>query len=223
MKVIIFGASGMVGQGVLRECELDPDITAIRLVGRSASGKLGAKTDEVVHSDLWDYRTITSQLSGFDATFFCLGTPSAGKSEAEYARVTYDLTLAAAAALAKVNPSMTFVYVSGDGADSTEQGRVMWARIRGKTENALQRLPFKAVYVFRPGVIQPLHGIQSKTRLYRVTYRLGRPLLPWLRAAFPNSITTTECLGRAMIAVAKRGYERTILTAKDFEILGGKS
>jgi uncharacterized protein YbjT (DUF2867 family) len=215
VKVLIFGATGMVGQGVLRECLLDPDIEVMQTVGRSATGGMNPKLREVVHANLFDYAAIEADLRGFDACFFCLGVTSAGKTEAEYTRVTYDLTLAAAQTLARFNPQMTFVYVSGTGTDSSEQGRLMWARVKGKTENAILRLPFKAAYMFRPGAIQPMHGERTKVAAYRVLYALTKPLIPVLRKLFPNQILTTEEIGRAMIQVARRGAPKRILESAD--------
>lgn len=220
MKVILFGATGMVGQGALRECLLDPDIELVQIIGRTPSGTKHAKVVELLTDNMWDYIALEPKLSGFDACLFCLGTPSAGKTEEAYRKVTYDLTMAAAEALCRLNPKMTFVYVSGEGADSSEKGSVMWARVRGALENALLRLPFKAVYIFRPGVIQPLHGIKSKTPTYRLFYSLAKPLLPLARFAFPNQISTTEILGRALIAAAKRGADKTLLKTADFNKLG---
>lgn len=215
MKVIIFGASGMVGQGVLRECLLDPGVQRVLSVGRSASGQQHAKLHELVHADLWHYDTIEAELQPYDACFFCLGVSSAGLSEADYTHITHDATLAAATTLSRLNPQMTFVYVSGAGTDSTEKGRSMWARVKGRTENALLRLPFKAAYMFRPAGIQPLHGIQSKTRSYRLLYTLSGPLLPLLHRCFPAALTTTEQVGRAMLIVARRGAPGPILEAAD--------
>ena len=154
-------------------------------------------------------------MSNFDACFFCLGVSSSGLSEQEYTRLTYDLTLAAARTLARLNPQMTFVYVSGVGTDSSEQGRLMWARVKGKTENDLQRLPFKAVYLFRPGVIQPLHGIRSRTRLYNILYTVLAPLLPVVRALFPNQVLTTVEMGQAMLFVARHGWRQPVLAPPD--------
>ncbi len=215
MNAILFGGTGMVGQGVLRECLLDPDVMYVVSVVRAPTGQRHPKLRELVHSNFLDFSAIESELSGFDAAFYCLGVTSAGKTEEQYARVTYDITMAAAEPLVRLNPEMTFIFVSGAGTDSTEKGRVMWARVKGKAENALSRLPFKAAYMFRPGVIQPLHGIQSRTALYRIPYLILRPFISWLRRKFPRHVTTTEQLGRAMIAVAKHGAPKRVLESED--------
>jgi len=216
MKVVLFGATGMIGQGVLRECLLSPDVQLVQTIGRSAvDDREHQKLREIVRQDLFDYSNMAADLTGFDACFFCLGVSSAGMQEEDYERVTYGITLAAAKTLVQLNPDMTFIYVSGMGTDSTEQGRVMWARVKGKTENALLRLPFKAVYLFRPAFIQPLHGIKSRTKIYRMMYALSAPFLPVLNAIFPNYLTTTEKIGRAMINVSMRGYPKQILEARD--------
>jgi uncharacterized protein YbjT (DUF2867 family) len=205
----------MVGQGVLRECLLDPDVALVQTVGRTAAGVQDAKLRQIVHADLFDYRSIEAALSGFDACFWCLGVSSSGKTEAEYERVTYALTMAAAETLSRLNPRMTFVYVSGAGTDSTERGRVMWARVKGKTENSLMRLPFRGAYMFRPGMIQPLHGVKSKTAAYRWLYLLVGPVLPLARWAFPRYVLTTVQIGRAMLAVARNGAPRRVLESWD--------
>ncbi len=215
MNVVIFGATGMVGQGALRECLLDSGVALVQTVGRTATGEKHPKLREVVHRDLLHYSAIETELAGFDACFFCLGVSSAGMAEADYERVTYGITMAAAECLCRLNPQMTFIYVSGAGTDSSEQGRSMWARVKGKTENALMRLPFKAVYLFRPGFIEPLHGVRSKTTGYRVFYVLTSPVLPLLRWVFPNYVLTTEQIGRAMLAVARNGAPRQILESRD--------
>jgi uncharacterized protein YbjT (DUF2867 family) len=211
MNVLLFGASGMVGQGVLRECLLDPEVQRVLSIGRSVTGQRHQKLRELVHEDFLDFSTLEAELSGFDACFFCLGVSSAGMTEERYRRVTYDITMAAAQTLLKLNSEMTFIYVSGMGTDSTEQGRVMWARVKGKTENALLRLPFKAQYMFRPAFIQPLHGIRSKTKLYRAFYAILGPVYPLVRMLFPKYVTTTEQVGRAMIKVAKQGALKSVL------------
>ncbi len=209
----------MVGRGVLRECLLDPDIERVLSVVRAPSGQRHPKLRELVHTNFFDFSSVENELSGFDAAFFCLGATSAGKTEQQYSRVTYDITMAVAEPLARLNPRMTFVFVSGAGTDSTEGGRVMWARVKGKAENALLRLPFKAAYMFRPGVIQPMHGIQSRTALYRIPYLVLQPFIPWLRKRFPQYVTTTEQLGRAMIAAAKNGAPKTVLESADINRL----
>jgi uncharacterized protein YbjT (DUF2867 family) len=215
MRVLIFGATGMVGQGVLRECLRDRDVEFVQTIGRTPTGQLDPRLREIVHRDMTNYSSIEESLTDFDACFFCLGVSSVGMSEADYTRVTHDITLAAAKALARLSPQMTFVFVSGAGTDSTEKGRSMWARVKGRTENALQRLPFRAVYLFRPGVIQPLNGIHSKTRLYRAIYALTGPLLTTLRVLLPSFVQTTATIGQAMLAVARDGAPTAIVEARD--------
>src|SRR5208283_1961661 len=198
MNIVLFGATGMVGQGVLRECLLDPDVKTVLSIGRNATGQRHERLREIVHADLFDLSAVETELSGFDACFFCLGVSSAGMTERSYRRVTYDLTMSVARSLAKLNPQMTFIYVSGMGTDSTGHGSTMWARVKGETEKALLCLPFKAAYMFRPALILPLHGIKSKTRLYRVFYAVMGPILPLLYAVAPRYVTTTERVARAM-------------------------
>ncbi|MEQ1473506.1 MAG: NAD(P)H-binding protein [Candidatus Acidiferrum sp.] len=214
MNILLFGATGMVGQGVLRECLLAADVQSVQTIGRTATATQNPKLREVVHQDLWHYDDIAEKLSGFDACFFCLGVTASGKTEADYQRVTYGITLAAAEILSRLNPRMTFIYVSGAGTDSSERGRIMWARVKGQTENALLRLPFSA-FMFRPGVIQPLFGEKSKTPLYNVFYTIGKPLLPILKKIFPAAILTTQQIGLAMLSVARHGYPRKVLEIKD--------
>ncbi|MBQ8104675.1 MAG: NAD-dependent epimerase/dehydratase family protein [Afipia sp.] len=220
MKVIVFGATGMVGQGVLRECLRDGDVTEVLTVGRSATGQPHPKLCELVHKDFLDFSTIEKDITGYDACFFCLGVSSIGMDAERYRHLTYDITLAAARPLARLNPGMTFVYVTGASTDSTEQGRVMWARVKGKTENDLLKLPFKAAYMFRPGAIQPLHGVRSKTAWVQAIYVMTGPLLSFLHQVAPNFVTTTEEVGRAMLSVAKRGYPRPILEMEDIHKAG---
>lgn len=219
MNVILFGATGMVGQGVLRECLLDPDVQQVLSVVRNPTSQHHPKLRELAHADFFDYTAIEPDLTGFDACIFTLGVTSAGMSEQQYHHLTYDLTLEAAETLARLNPAMTFLYVSGAGTDSTESGRIMWARVKGKTENALLNLPFKAAYMFRPGFIQPLHGITSKTKSYRIFYAITKPILPLAKALFPRQITSTEQLGRAMLKVARNGFPKPILEARDINTL----
>jgi len=220
MKVLIFGATGMVGQGVLRECLQAADVDHAVTVGRNATGTQNPKLREIVRQNMTSYADIEGELTGFDACFFTLGVSSAGMKEADYERITYGLTLAAAEALSRLNPGMTFIYVSGAGTDSSEQGRSMWARVKGRTENALLRLPLKA-YMFRPGLIEALDGIQSRTPLYRIIYRFFKPLLPLIRRVFPNQVVSTREIGQAMLAVARRGYEKRILEIKDIRAVIG--
>jgi uncharacterized protein YbjT (DUF2867 family) len=215
MKVILFGATGMVGQGVLRECLLDADVETVLAVGRGPAGVQNAKLREIVHDNFLDFSTILSQLAGYDACFFCLGVSSVGMSEERYRHLTYDITLAAATVLSKLNPGMVFVYVTGQGTDSTEQGRLMWARVKGKTENDLLKLPFKAAYMFRPAGIQPLHGVRSRTAWVQAIYVVASPLLTWLDRVAPKYMTTTEQVGRAMIKVARDGYPKPVLESED--------
>ena len=205
----------MVGQGVLRECLLDAEVETVLTIGRTPTGQKHEKLREVAHANLLDFSAIEGELSGYDACFFCLGITSAGTTEQEYERITYAIPIAAAQTLVKLNTGMTFVYVSGSGADSSEKGRTMWARVKGKAENSLLAMPFKAVYVFRPAFIQPLHGIRSRTRVYNVLYAALGPLVPLMKALVPGRVTTTEQLGRAMITVVKRGSSKRIQESQD--------
>jgi len=198
MNVILFGASGMVGAGVLRECLADARVRSVLVVGRTPCGVTHAKLREILRTDFFEYSDIRTE----------------GKSEEAYRHLTYDLTMAAARVLADVNPAMTFCYVSGEGTDSTERGRFMWARVKGKTENDLLSMRFKA-YMFRPGFIQPMHGIRSKTGWYKAVYAVMAPLFPLLQRAFPKHMTTTENVGRAMLEVAARGYDKKVLENPD--------
>jgi uncharacterized protein YbjT (DUF2867 family) len=205
----------MVGQGVLRECLLDPEITEVTAVGRTPIPQQHPKLRQLTVQDLANPSFRQEEIAGFDACFFCAGVSSFRMSEEQYTRLTYDLTLSFARALLPLNPALTFLYVSGAGTDSTEKGRVMWARVKGRTENALLRLGFKDAYMFRPGFIQPLHGIRSKTRLYQFFYDLLTRVLPLVTGRLKNSIVTTEQLGRAMIAVGRAEYTRHILDPAD--------
>jgi uncharacterized protein YbjT (DUF2867 family) len=222
MNVVIFGATGMVGKGVLLECLDDPRVEGVLIVSRTPIDVNHPKMREIVPQSFFDFSGIQDQFAGYDACFFCLGVSSIGMSESEYYRLTYELTLAAATAIASATEGrLTFCYVSGVGTDSTERGRVAWARIKGKAENALLRLPFKAAYMFRPGYIQPLRGIRSKTRWLRPFYAVAGPLYPVLRALAPRQMTTTVNIGRAMIAIAASGYTKQILYPADINRLAG--
>lgn len=216
----------MIGLGVVRECLLDPDVTKLLVVVRTESGVRELHALEAVPSGAFEkLETIVSldvrkiEVEGFDACFFCLGVSSAGMEEADYRRVTYDLTLDVAKALVRKNPTMTFIYVSGAGTDSSEKGRSMWARVKGETENALLRLPFKTTCMFRPGFIQPMHGIRSKTTIYRTVYALLSPLYPVFKLLVPTWVTTTEALGKAMMRVAKEGPPAPIVESAEINRL----
>lgn len=221
MKIIIFGASGMVGQGVLKECLLADDVKEVTVVGRKNLDIQNSKLKQVITADLHqtDY---LNNIQNFDACFFCLGISASGLSEQQYHAVTYDLTIQIAKALETNPPNMTFIYVSGSGTDSSEQGKVMWARVKGKTENALLRMNFKAVYLFRPAIIQPLDGIQSKTKSYRLFYKIMNPILPLIKRLSPHSILTTSSIGVAMLNAVRSGYPTHILEVKDIAQLASK-
>jgi len=213
MKVILFGATGMVGQGVLRECLLDEGVTEVLSVGRSCSGISDGKAKEILQKDLYDLTGVEDQLRGFDACFFCLGVSSSGMKEAEYRRVTYDLTVNIATTLVRLNPAMTFIYVSGAGTNA--KSRQMWARVKGKTENALLGVGFEGAYMFRPGYIQPLHGIESKTKLYQRIYDVMTPFYPVMVKLMRRWVISTEELGRAMIQVSRDGAPKHVLETAD--------
>ena len=219
MKVILFGATGMVGQGVLRECLVDAGVERVLVVGRSPTGVQHAKLHEVLHDNFTDFSKIESQLRGYDACFFCLGVSSVGMEAERYRHLTYDVTMAAATTLVRLNPGMVFTYVTGRSTDSTEQGPVRWARVKGKTENDLLKLPFKAAYMFRPSGIQPLHGVRSKTAWVQAIYVVAAPLLSYLARTAPKYMTTSEQLGRAMIKVARDGYPKPVLESEDINRL----
>ncbi len=221
MKVILFGATGMIGSGVLKACLDDPSISAVLSIGRSPSGQSHPKLKELIHQDFFNYASIESELRGYEACFFPLGVTSVGKNEAEYSRLTYDLTLAAAETLLRLNPGMSFCYVSGQATDSTEKGRIMWARVKGRTENKLLSMDFRPTTVFRPGAVIPMKGVRSKTAWYNLFYTLTSPILPLLRSLFPNTVLTSQGMGRAMIKAARGESEKRILEPADINRLGG--
>ena len=220
MKGVLFGATGMVGQGVLRECLRDPGVPEVLSIGRRSLGRSDPKLRDLIRPTLADLSGDAEALRGYDATFFCLGVSSFGRTEAEYRRVTYDLTVAAARTIAAASPGSAFVYVSGAGTDASEHGRAGWARVKGATENAVARLPFRAVYRFRPGIIRPLHRIRSKTRGYRVAYAVLRPLLWLVRRFSPNAMTTTEAVGRAMLRAVRDGGPSAVVDTREINRLG---
>ncbi len=213
IKAVIFGATGMVGEGVLHVCLNHADVESVLVVGRRSCGVRHPKLQEIVHSDFYNYATIEDRLRGYNACYFCLGVSSVGRKEDEYTRLTYDLTLAAAGTLSRLNPDMTFCYVSGEGTDSTERGRLMWARVKGKTENDLRKLPFKSVFAFRPGVIRPIKGLRNAYTASRI---LGT-VYPALKALAPNHMCTLNDLGLAMVNVTLSGYSKPALENKDID------
>lgn len=212
IKAIITGATGMVGEGVLHECLQHPDVEQVLVINRKPGGITHPKLREIIHADFFNLTPIESQLAGYNACFFCLGVSSVGMNEAEYHRMTYDLTLHAAQLMAGQNPDMTFCYISGAGTDSTAQGRIMWARVKGATENALMQLPFKKAYMFRPGFLLPTPGLKNVNKYYRYV----NWLYPIGRALYPAGFSTLQELGLAMIKSVSIGYEKPVLEEKDF-------
>ena len=221
MKVILFGATGMIGAGALIECFGDPRVERVLAVVRKPTGSRHPKLEEVVHSDFHHYSALQPRWPEFDACLFCLGVTSVGMDEAPYRRITFDLTMAAARSMADVNPAMVFCYLSGAGTHAGS--RTMWRRVKGDTENALLALPFKAAYMFRPGYIQPMKGVRSSTRWYQTAYDVIGPLYPLLRRVAPGSVTNTETLGRALIGVAADGYSTRVLEGRDINVAGDRA
>jgi uncharacterized protein YbjT (DUF2867 family) len=220
VKVVLFGATGMIGAGALIECFADSRVERVLAVVRKPTGVRHAKLEEVVHADFYDYSTLQPRWSEFDACLFCLGVTSVGMDEPSYRRITFDLTLAAARSMVAASRGMVFCYVSGAGTDGSARGRVMWARVKGETENALLALPFRAAYMFRPGYIQPMKGVRSSTRWYQAVYDVAGPLYPLLRRLAPGAVTNTETLGRALIGVAAEGYPKRVLEGGDINAAG---
>lgn len=211
IKAIITGATGMVGEGVLHECLMHPAVETVLVINRKPCGVSHPKLKEIIVKDFFDLKSIEEKLSGYNACYFCLGVSSIGKKEEEYSRLTYDLTLNFAEILSRLNPEMTFCYVSGDGTDSTEKGKTMWARVKGKTENDLMKLPFKKVFAFRPGYMQPTKGLKN-TLIY---YKFGSWLYPLFKLIIPSHVSTLRQLGLAMINVTLKGYDRSVLEVRD--------
>lgn len=218
MRVIIFGSTGMVGEGVLHECLNHAAIESILAVNRRPCGYSHDKLNEIIHKDFSDLFSVANELSGLDACYFCMGVSSIGKKEEEYKCLTYDITLQAAQILVKQNPGLTFCYVSGAGTDSTEKGRIMWARVKGKTENDLLKLPFKSAYMFRPAYIQPTKGLKNTYKMYKVL----APIYPLIKLLFSKYTTTLREIGLAMITVTLHGSDKKILECRDIVQLSGK-
>ncbi len=215
IKTIITGSTGMVGEGVLHECLKHADVESVLVINRNSCGVKHNKLKEIIHKDFFDLSAIENQLSRYNACFFCAGVSSVGKNETEYKRITYDLTLNFAKTLQRLNSGMVFTYVSGVGTDSTEKGKSMWARVKGKTENDLLKMPFKAAYMFRPGYIQPTKGLANTYKIYKVL----ASLYPVLEKLFPKYVVTLEEVGLAMINVALNGSEKKILECADIRKL----
>ncbi len=218
IKVILTGATGMVGEGVLHECLEHDAVEQVLVIGRKPCGYTHPKLKEIIHADFYDLSPIEDQLSGYNACFFCAGVSSVGMKEPQFYKLTYELTMLVGQTLSRLNTGMTFCYVSGAGTDSTEKGRTMWARVKGKTENDLAKLPFKKVYNFRPGAMQPTKGLKSTLSFYKY---LGW-LLPVIKAVAPKYICSLKQVGLAMINAATRGYEKQILEVKDIITLSAR-
>jgi uncharacterized protein YbjT (DUF2867 family) len=208
----------MVGQGVLRECIADAGVEQVLLVVRKATGISSPKVVELVHADFFDWNGVEERFAGFDVCLFCLGVSSVGMKEAEYRRTTYDLTMGVAEMLVRVGSLKTFVYVSGQNTNA--EGRQMWARVKGETENALMQMPFAQVFCVRPGYIQPMHGVRSKVGWYQAIYNAVGWLYPVLRRVAAGAVTSTDELGRAMISVARKGYPKRVLETADIHVAG---
>lgn len=218
LKVIITGATGMVGEGVLYECLNHPEVEKVLVITRTSSGYSHPKLTEIIHSDFSDISSLNDRLTGYNACYFCLGVTSLGKNEAEYTQLTYTLTLSFAATLASHNPEMTFCYISGAGTDSTEKGRTMWARVKGKTENDLMKLSFKQVYNFRPGGIEPFLPMKP-SQTYFKTYKYLKWLFTVMKIITPIMVITLKDLAAAMINASLIGYSKNILEMKDMKVL----
>ncbi len=222
-KVIITGATGMVGKGVLLECLDHPAIAAVLVIGRHPVGISHPKLKEMIHADFADFSSVSAALTGYDACYFCLGISAGGLSEAQYTRITYDYTLALARTLYAHSSEMTFIYVSGQGTDSTEKGRMMWARVKGKTENHVLNMGFEQAFAFRPGAIIPLRGITSRTKAYQFLYDYFMWLVNAIKAIAPNSVVNTTQIGLAMIHATLQGYDKAVIAPKDILILAKRT
>lgn len=218
IRAILTGATGMVGEGVLHECLQHSEVEAILVIGRKACGVVHPKLKEIIHSDFFDLSAIKNELTGYNACFFCLGVSSVGMKEEAYFKLTYTLTMHVAETLSKLNPDMVFCYISGSATDSSEKGRSMWARVKGKTENDLMKLPFKRAYNFRPGYMHPTPGLKNTLPYYKYLSWM----YPFFRTVFPNFVSTLSELGLAMIHAVSRGYEKQIVEVNDIKLLAKK-
>ena len=215
IKAIVTGTTGMVGEGVLHECLQHPDVVEVLVINRKPCGIIHSKLKEIIHQDFFDFSPIQEQLKGYNACYFCLGVSSVGMNEKDYSHLTYDLTMHVATTLVKYNPDMTFCYISGSGTDTSEKGRMMWARVKGKTENDLMKLGFRKAIMFRPALIQPTKGLKNTLKAYR--YILW--LIPFLKAVMPNYVSSLRDIGLAMINSVEKGQDKTILEVKDIKKL----
>jgi len=211
IKAIIMGTTGMVGEGVLHEALNNAEVESVMVINRRPCGVTHEKLKEIIHQDFYDLSPIEDQLDGYNACYFCMGVSSVGMKEPDFRRITYDLTLNFAKIALKRNPQLVFCYVSGSGTDNTENGRIMWARVKGKTENDLLKLPFKDAYMFRPGYIQPIKGLKNAYKIYKVT----GPFYPILKFLFSKYVVTLEEVGLAMINVCIKGAETKVLECND--------
>jgi len=218
-KVIITGATGMVGMGVLLECIDNEEISEILTIGRSITGLTHPKLKEIVQADFTDFSSVKTKLARYDGCFYCLGVSASGLKEDQYTKITYEYTLSLASTLFKLNPEMTFNYVSGEGTDSSEKGRMMWARVKGKTENDILNIGFKQAFAFRPGVIIPLRGVKSRTKLYQFMYDYFMWLVKLIKFLWPNSVVNTTQIGLAMINSLSKEYDKKVLKPKDIILL----
>lgn len=222
IKVIITGSTGMVGKGVLMECLENPAVSSVLLINRNSIGIEHEKIKELIIEDFHNLSPFREALSGYDACYFCLGVSAFRMKEREYNEITYKITLHLAKLLSDINPELSFCYVSGVGTDSSEQGRSMWARVKGKTENTILKLGFKSAYLFRPGYIQPMKGIRSRTSMYNTMYTFIKPFYPIFKWIIPNKVTNTVNIGKAMIYTTLKGADKTILYNKDINELAAK-
>jgi uncharacterized protein YbjT (DUF2867 family) len=218
IRVVITGVTGMVGEGVLHECLLSSDVEKVLVINRRPCGVNHPKLSEIIHQDFYDLTSVASAVSGYHACFFCLGVSSVGMKKADYEKMTYDLTMGFAKTLVKANPEMQFCYISGAGTDASEKGRIHWARVKGKTENDLQKLGFTHTWLFRPGILKPTKGLKNTLGFYKWTGWLA----PVIENLMPNAISSLAQLGQAMIQVVEKGYEKNILEVKDIKILSGR-
>lgn len=216
MNVIVTGVTGMVGEGVLQECLKDPGVQSVLIINRKESGFTHSKLKEIVHKDFFDLSSVRTRLAGYDACLFCLGVSSIGMKEPEYTRMTYDLTMHFAETVSALNSKMTFCYISGASTDSTEKGRLMWARVKGKTENDLMKLPFRKAFAFRPGLIKSTPGLKNTGAFYKYVSWI----FPIAKIFSKNAFVTMEELGKAMIKVCKTGYSKNIIEVSDIRKLG---